>query len=117
VLRPPIESAQYTSIRFTETLALEGLSASIGSVGDAYDNAVAESVFGLFKNEALAAGSPFRTGPLRTLADIEKVTTDYLDWFGYAGNTRRVSRDLTWWRGCLFPEVVRVHAVPGSCFA
>jgi putative transposase len=38
-------------------------------------------VFGLFKNEALAAGSPFRTGPLRTLADIEKVTTDYLDWY------------------------------------
>jgi len=53
--------------------------ASIGSVGDAYDNAVAESVFGLFKNEALAAGSPFRTGLLRTLADIEKVTADYLE--------------------------------------
>ena len=43
---------QYTSIRFTETLALQGLSASIGSVGDAYDNAVAESFMGLFKNEA-----------------------------------------------------------------
>jgi putative transposase len=73
--------SQYTSIRFTETLALEGLSASIGTVGDAYDNAVAESVFGLFKNEAMAAGSPFRTGPLRTLADIEKITTDYVDWY------------------------------------
>jgi putative transposase len=71
---------QYTSIRFTETLALEGLSASIGTVGDAYDNAVAESVFGLFKNEAIAAGSPFRTGPLRTLTDLEKITTDYVDW-------------------------------------
>jgi hypothetical protein len=45
------------------------LSASIGTVGDAYDNAVAESVIGLFKNEAVAPGSPFRTGPLRTLAD------------------------------------------------
>jgi putative transposase len=55
--------------------------ASIGSVGDAYDNAVAESVFGLFKNEALTAGSPVRTGLLRTLADIEKVTADYLDWY------------------------------------
>jgi len=73
--------SQYTSIRFTETLALEGLSASIGSVGDAYDNAVAESVFGLFKNEAIAPGSPFRTGPLRTLTDLEKITTDYLDWY------------------------------------
>jgi transposase InsO family protein len=49
-------AGQYTSIRFTETLALQGLSASIGTVGDAYDNAVAESVFGLFKNEAIAAG-------------------------------------------------------------
>jgi putative transposase len=38
-------------------------------------------VFGLFKNEAMAAGSPFRTGPLRTLADIEKITTDYVDWY------------------------------------
>ena len=73
--------SQYTSIRFTETLALEGLSASIGTVGDAYDNAVAESVFGLFKNEAVATGSPFRTGPLRTLADVEALTTDYVNWY------------------------------------
>jgi putative transposase len=73
--------SQYTSIRFTETLALEGLSASIGSVGDAYDNAVAESVIGLFKNEAVAAGSPFRTGPLRTFADVEALTMNYVDWY------------------------------------
>ena len=45
--------SQYTSIRFTETPTLQGLSASIGSVGDAYDNAVAESVIGLYKNEAM----------------------------------------------------------------
>jgi hypothetical protein len=38
-------------------------------------------VFGLFKNEAVAAGSPFRTGPLRTLADVEALTTDYVDWY------------------------------------
>ena len=50
--------SQYTAIRFTDTLALEGLVASIGSVGDAYDNAAAETVMGLFKNEAVAAGSP-----------------------------------------------------------
>ena len=73
--------SQYTSIRFTETLALQGLSASIGSVGDAYDNAVAESLMGLFKNEAIAAGSPFRTGPLRTLADVETLTMNYVDWY------------------------------------
>jgi putative transposase len=81
VLQGPVELAQYTSIRFTETLALQGLSASIGSVGDAYDNAVAESFMGLFKNEAVAAGSPFRTGPLRTLADIEAITMNYVDWY------------------------------------
>ena len=73
--------SQYMSIRFTETLALEGLSASIGTVGDAYDNAVAESVFGLFKNEAVATGSPFRTGPLRTLSDVEAITMTYVDWY------------------------------------
>jgi len=73
--------SQYTSIRFTETLALQGLSASIGTVGDAYDNAVAESLMGLFKNEAVATGSPFRTGPLRTLADVEAITMNYVDWY------------------------------------
>jgi transposase InsO family protein len=73
--------SQYTAVRFTETLALEGLSASIGSVGDAYDNAVAESVIGLYKNEAIRAGSPFRDSPLRTLADVETVTMEYIDWY------------------------------------
>jgi transposase InsO family protein len=73
--------SQYTSIRFTETLTLQGISASIGTVGDAYDNAVAESFMGLFKNEAIAAGSPFRTGPLHTLADVETLTMTYVDWY------------------------------------
>jgi len=72
--------SQYTSIRFTETLARQSLSASIGSIGDAHDNAVAESFMGLFKNEAIAAGSPFRTGPLRTLSDVETLTLHYVDW-------------------------------------
>jgi putative transposase len=81
VLQRPLEPNQYTSVRFTETLTLQGLSASIGSVGDAYDNAVAESVIGLYKNEAVAAGSPFRDGPLRTLADVETVTMEYVDWY------------------------------------
>jgi putative transposase len=75
--------SQYTSIRFTETLALEGLSASIGSVGDAYDNAAAETAIGLFKNEAIATGSPFRTGPLRGLTDVEAITADYIHWFNH----------------------------------
>jgi len=76
--------SQYTAIRFTDTLALEGLVASIGSVGDAYDNAAAETVMGLFKNEAVAADSPFRDGPLRQLADVERLTTDYVHWYNHA---------------------------------
>lgn len=84
--------SQYTSVRFTETLALEGLSASIGSVGDAYDNAAAETVFGLFKNEAVAPGSPFRTGPLRHLADVEALTMHYLHWY----NNERLHSELSY---------------------
>jgi transposase InsO family protein len=82
--------SQYTAVRFTETLALEGITASIGSVGDAYDNAVAESVIGLYKNEAVAAGSPFRDGPLRTLTDVETLTMEYVDWY----NNRRLHSRL-----------------------
>lgn len=82
--------SQYTSVRFTETLALEGLSASIGSVGDAYDNAAAETVFGLYKNEAVATGSPFRTGALRHLADVEALTLNYVHWY----NEQRLHSEL-----------------------
>ncbi|RFA17545.1 IS3 family transposase, partial [Subtercola boreus] len=84
--------SQYTSIRFTETVALEGLVASIGSVGDAYDNAAAETVMGLFKNEAIRNGSPFRTGPLKTLTNVEETVFDWVTWYNtdrlhsYLGN-------------------------------
>ncbi len=45
------------------------------------DNAVAESFMGLFKNETIAAGSPSPTGPLRTIADVEAITMNYVDWY------------------------------------
>lgn len=73
--------SQYTSIRFTETVDLEGLVASIGSVGDAYDNAAAETVMGLYKNEAVAKESPFRAGALRTITDVEELTLDWVHWY------------------------------------
>jgi transposase InsO family protein len=57
------------------------LSASIGTVGDAHDNAAAKPFIGLFKNEAITAESPFRTRPLRTLADVEAITMNYVDWY------------------------------------
>jgi putative transposase len=72
--------SQYTSIRYTDTLMLEGLQPSIGSVGDAYDNAAAETVMGLFKNEAVATGSPFRTGALKTEADVIEVVFEWVHW-------------------------------------
>src|SRR5687767_7663829 len=53
--------SQHTSVKFTDSLALQGLSASIGSVGDAYDNALAESIIGLFKTEVVNRHGPFRT--------------------------------------------------------
>jgi putative transposase len=49
-------------------------------MGDACDNAAAETVIGLYKNEAVAKSSPFCAGSLRTLADIEELTFDWLDW-------------------------------------
>jgi len=78
--------AGFVYVSFAETLALEGIAASIGSIGDAYDNALAESTIGLFENEAIRDGSPFRTGPLRTIDDVEWVTTDWVDWY----NARRL---------------------------
>ncbi|MDX6287671.1 MAG: putative transposase [Frankiales bacterium] len=55
--------SQYTTIHFTESLALEGIAASVGSIGDAYDNALAESTIGLFKTDCFRPGSPFHDGP------------------------------------------------------
>lgn len=78
--------SQFTSVSFAETLALEGIAASIGSIGDAFDNALAESTIGLFKNEAIRDGSPFRVGPLKTIDDVEWVTAGWVDWY----NNRRL---------------------------
>ncbi|GIT82218.1 putative transposase for insertion sequence element IS986/IS6110 [Leifsonia sp. LS1] len=82
--------SQFTSVSFAETLALEGIAASIGSIGDAYDNALAESTIGLFKNEAIREDSPFRNGPLRTVTDVEWVTAEWVDWY----NSRRLHSTL-----------------------
>jgi putative transposase len=60
--------SQYTAIRFGETLLLEGLIPSVGSVGDALDNALAETTIGLYKTECVRDGSPFRRGPIEARA-------------------------------------------------
>lgn len=82
--------SQYTSVRFAETLMLAGLAGSVGSVGDAYDNALAETTIGLYKSECTRDGSPFRTGPIATLADLEEVTSTWVHWY----NTQRLMHRL-----------------------
>jgi transposase InsO family protein len=92
VLHRPIELAQYTSVRFGETLALSGLIPSIGSVGDAFDNALAETTIGLYKTEAVRADSPFRRGPLHRLADVEMLTADWVHWYNSDRLMHRLGR-------------------------
>jgi len=77
-LRRPVESAQYLSIRYTQRLDQAGCARSVGSRGDSYDNALAESAIGLYKTELIR-----RRGPWRTLDDVEIATLEYVDWFNY----------------------------------
>ncbi|MGY5311343.1 hypothetical protein [Nocardia gipuzkoensis] len=72
-------ASQYIAIAFAETLAFESISASIDSVGDAYDNTLAESTIGLFKTEALAKDSTFHAGPVRSHDDDEYATMEWVD--------------------------------------
>jgi len=72
--------SQYTSIRFTDHLAFEGIRPSIGSVGDAYDNALMETINGLYKAECIRT-TVFHHGPYKTIADIEYATAGWVDWY------------------------------------
>ena len=72
---------QYLSIRYTERLAEAGMESSVGSVGDSYDNALAESVIGLFKTEVIRS-----RGPWRGLEDVEFATLEWVSWY----NTQRL---------------------------
>jgi transposase InsO family protein len=76
---------QYLSIRYTERLAEAGIEASVGSVGDSYDNALAETVIGLFKTEVIHP-----RGPWRTLDAVEYATLEWVDWF----NNRRLLESI-----------------------
>jgi putative transposase len=78
VLRRPLESAQYTSFAFTSRLIDAGVDASVGSVGDGYDNALAETTIGLYRTEKI-----HREGPWRTLADVELATLEWVDWYNH----------------------------------
>jgi putative transposase len=70
--------SQYTSLRYTTRLAEIGAAPSVGSVGDSYDNSLAESTIGLYKTELIR-----RHGPWRTLDELELATLGYIDWFNH----------------------------------
>jgi transposase InsO family protein len=73
--------SQYVSIRYTERLAEAGIEPSVGSVGDSYDNALAETINGLFKTEVI-----HRRGPWQSFEAVEFATLEWVDWF----NNRRL---------------------------
>jgi transposase InsO family protein len=73
--------SQYVSIRYTERLLDAGIEPSVGSVGESYDNALAETVIGLFKTEVI-----HRRSPWRSLEAVEYATLEWVDWY----NTRRL---------------------------
>ena len=80
-LRRPLELAQYVSIKYTERLVEAGVEPSVGSIGDSYDNALAETINGLYKAEII-----HRRGPWRSLEAVEFATLEWVDWF----NNRRL---------------------------
>ncbi len=84
--------SQYTSVRLGETLLLSGMIPSIGSVGDAFDNALAETTIGLYKTEAIRDDSPFRRGPLTRLSDVELITADWVGWYNQSRLMHRLGR-------------------------
>ncbi len=69
---------QYLSIRYTERLAEAGIEPSVGSVGDSYDNALAETIIGLYKTEVIR-----ERGPWRNLEAVEFATLEWVDWFNH----------------------------------
>ena len=69
---------QYLSVRYTERLAKAGVDASVGSVGDSYDNALAETINGLYKTEIIR-----RRGPWRNIDAVEYATLESVDWFNH----------------------------------
>lgn len=75
-LRRPFESAEYVTIRYTERLAKAGIDPSVGSIGDSYDNALAETVVGLFKTEVI-----YRPGPWRSIDAVEFATLEWVEWY------------------------------------
>ena len=84
MLQRPVEPGQYTALRYSERLADVGAIASIGTVGDSYDNALAETVNGYYKAELVRG--PARPEPWKTIEDLELATLGWVHWH----NTQRL---------------------------
>jgi putative transposase len=99
VLRRPPEFAQYTSIRYSDRLDDVGIAASIGSVGDSYDNAMAEALNGTFKAELVKLHGPWRSRQQLEIAIIE-----WIDWYnatrlhGEIGDIPPLEHEADWYR-------------------
>ena len=81
LIHPSDHGSQYDPIKYTERLAEAGIEPSVVSVGDSYDNALAESINGLYKAEVI-----HRPGPWRSFEAVEFTTLEWVDWF----NNRRL---------------------------
>ncbi len=91
------------SIRYTERLAEVGIERSVGTVGDAYDNAMAETIIGLFKTEVID-----RRGPWRSFDAVEYATLEWVDWF----NWRRLLEPLGYLPPFEFEQMYYRHEQP-----
>ena len=95
--------SQYVSIRYTERLAEAGMERSVGTIGDAYDNALAETIIGLFKTEVIEC-----RGPWRSFDPVEYATLQWVDWF----NRRRLLEPLGYLPPFEFEQMYYRHEHP-----
>ena len=84
--------SQYTALHFAGQLAEADFRPSIGSVGDAYDNALAETIIGLYKTECVRIGSPFNPHGFNALGEVENATADWVHWFNNHRLLHRLGR-------------------------
>lgn len=91
----PVPGRSTHPVRFARTLLLARLTPSADTVGDALDNALAETTIGLYKTGCTRGGPPFRHGPVRSLADLEEISSTRVHWY----NTARLMHRL----GCRPP--------------
>jgi transposase InsO family protein len=97
--------SQYLSIRYTERLAEAGAACSVGSRGDSYDNALAETIIGLYKTELIR-----RRGPWKGIDDLEYATLEWVDWF----NHRRLLEPIGYVPPAEFEAAYQRQEDPGS---